>query len=200
VSIVRRHGRVLALVLAIVVLAAVLAGASSMVSRVREGRAQIEERLEQIARFERLALDARALEAAIADLDAGGRSAELLVSAPSDRVATAELQQMLKSTVGRAGGTLTSARVLESASLDAFRKVGIEVRASLGTRGLRDTLHQLEGGAPMLLVENLVIVSRRAPRRRGASTRAQTLDVRFRLVGFMPEPSSGADGTPEARP
>ena len=183
-----RRGPVLALALLLAVLGAVAAGAVAFGQRIAEGASQIDDRLERIARFERLALDAEGLERAVADLDTGGRWADLLVDAPSDRVATANLQQLLKSIVAGTGGSLTSARVLEPESIEGFRKVGLEVRASLGTRGLRDTLHRLESGPPMLLVESLVVVARRASRRRANRLAGQTLDVRFRLVGFMPEP------------
>ncbi len=187
-SAVRRQGPVLALALLLVLLGALGAGALAFGQRIADGASQIDDRLERIARFERLALDTEGLERAIADLETQGRWADLLVDAPSDRVATANLQQLLKSIVASTGGSLTSARVLEPESIEGFRKVGLEVRASLGTRGLRDTLHRLESGSPMLLVESLVVVSRRASRRRAKRLAGQALDVRFRLVGFMPEP------------
>ncbi len=187
-SALRHRGPLLALALLLALVGAVAAGAIAFGKRIADGASQIDDRLERIARFERLALDAAGLEKAIADLGTSGRWAELLVDAPSDRVATADLQQLLKSIVAGTGGSLTSARVLEPESIEGFRKVGLEVRASLATRGLRDTLHRLESGPPMLLVESLVVVSRRAPRRRANRLAGQTLDVRFRLVGFMPEP------------
>ena len=187
-SALRHRGPLLALALLLALVGAVAAGAIAFGKRIADGASQIDDRLERIARFERLALDAAGLEKAIADLGTSGRWAELLVDAPSDRVATADLQQLLKSIVAGTGGSLTSARVLEPESIEGFRKVGLEVRASLATRGLRATLHRLESGPPMLLVESLVVVSRRAPRRRANRLAGQTLDVRFRLVGFMPEP------------
>ena len=187
-SALRHRGPLLALALLLALVGAVAAGAIAFGKRIADGVSQNDDRLERIARFERLALDAAGLEKAIADLGTSGRWAELLVDAPSDRVATADLQQLLKSIVAGTGGSLTSARVLEPESIEGFRKVGLEVRASLATRGLRDTLHRLESGPPMLLVESLVVVSRRAPRRRANRLAGQTLDVRFRLVGFMPEP------------
>ena len=179
-SALRHRGPLLALALLLALVGAVAAGAIAFGKRIADGVSQIDDRLERIARFERLALDAAGLEKAIADLGTSGRWAELLVDAPSDRVATADLQQLLKSIVAGTGGSLTSARVLEPESIEGFRKVGLEVRASLATRGLRDTLHRLESGPPMLLVESLVVVSRRAPRRRANRLAGQTLDVRFR--------------------
>ena len=78
---------------------------------------------------------------------------------------------------------------------EARSELVLDARAALDTRGLRDVLYELESGAPMLMVENLTVIARRAQRRR-TRTVTRPLDVRFRLVGFMRARPSAEGETP----
>jgi general secretion pathway protein M len=182
----------LALLVALIVL---VAGLGWVVrGQLALGAQQIEERRDQVARLTRLTARLETMRGQVASLEAGSWWTPLVLDAPSDRLATADLQQRLKSILTRSGGTLTSARVLEPEDAGRFRQVGLDARVGASVQGLRDTLYELESGSPLLVVDDVVIVARRKSRRTRRNVRVPPLDVRFRVVGYMlaDEPPPGS--------
>jgi hypothetical protein len=99
---------------------------------------------------------------------------------------------------------LTSTQVLAPELASGFERVAISARLSLSGPALQRVLHELEGGLPVLIVDDVIVSARpaRRARRNSRSKRAGSqkasntetnLDVRFRLSGFMPaKPADGA--------
>lgn len=155
-------------------------------------------------RFRRLSTQVEPLEAELARLNADRSLTASLFNSPSGTLAAAELQTRLKRVIERSGGRLTSTQVLAPELASGFERVAVSARLSLSGSALQRVLHELEGGLPVLIVDDVIVSARpaRRARRNSRSKRAASrpapsaeinLDVRFRLSGFMPaRPADGA--------
>jgi hypothetical protein len=70
----------------------------------------------------------------------------------------------------------------------AARRVTVQATSDLDVNGLQATLHGLEGGRPLVLIDNLM-VRRPATRREGESDdkTLPRLTVELRIIGFYRE-------------
>ncbi len=106
----------------------------------------------------------------------------------SDRMAlaTAEIQQILKSAAKKSGAELISSRSLADDEEEPG-KVGVQVRAKSNIFGLRKLLYSLETGRPRLFIAEITI-SRggRAVYRFGKSESTnQSLDIQLQVFGYI---------------
>jgi hypothetical protein len=94
--------------------------------------------------------------------------------------------------VGKAGGSLTSTQVLEPEPLGDFERISVNVRMTGPTPALQKSLYALESAFPLLVIDDLLVVSRRAARRKRGQKVVQQdrLDVRYRVIGFY-DPQAG---------
>ena len=107
----------------------------------------------------------------------------------SDRMAlaTAEIQQILKSAANKSGAELISSRSLAADDEEEPGKVGVQVRAKSNIFGLRKLLYSLETGRPRLFIAEITI-SRggRAVYRFGKSESTnQSLDIQLQVFGYI---------------
>lgn len=106
-------------------------------------------------------------------------------------LAANSLQQYLVETIESNGGKLVSVGVEQPQSGEApgaARRVTVQATSDLDINGLQATLHGLEGGRPLVLIDNLM-VRRPATRREGESDdkTLPRLTVELRIVGFYRE-------------
>lgn len=159
--------------------------------RYAANRAAIEDLEERVARFEAIATRQASLEQELARTERAMNFSTLTLQADSATLAAADLQERVKAAVQDAGGSLTSTQILEAEKVDAFERVSVNVRMTGATPAVQKSLYALENGRPLLVIDDMLIVSRRTTVRLGQSQRAQQqdwLDVRFKVSGFYQPP------------
>jgi hypothetical protein len=191
-------GSLLARVLALALLAAVVAGGYLVV--VVPVMAAYRETGEAIERAESLLQRQRALAAQrpllIERLEEEKAQADEVagyLEGPSDALAAAQLQDLVKEVVEAAGGELRSTRILPADAVEASpgtRRTTLRVQLVVSIDGLAQTLYGLEAGQPYVLIDELT-VRNQAERRRRRSKGAEgpQLDVSHELSGFVREAS-----------
>ncbi|MCK5121706.1 MAG: type II secretion system protein M [Methylococcales bacterium] len=102
-------------------------------------------------------------------------------------LASADLQQFIKSAISQAGGQLTSTQVLPSKNEDGFNRVTVKVRMSGDIEVLRNVLHEIESSVPVMIIDQIDIRPVRGKRNR--KTRkiqpSNKLNVNFQVTGFL---------------
>ena len=102
-------------------------------------------------------------------------------------LASADLQQLIKTAVIDAGGRLISTQVVPEIEEDHFIRTSVKVRMSGDTSALRNVLYEIESARPMLIVDNLTIrtVRGRRDRRTRKLLPSNELNVNFDVSGYM---------------
>ncbi len=105
----------------------------------------------------------------------------------TEALASAELQNMVKTAVTEAGGQLTSTQGLPGRLEDGFFRVAVKVRMSASMETLGSVLHSIEAAVPMLIVDQLDISPVRGVRNRSTNKidPSSQLNVSFQVVSFM---------------
>jgi hypothetical protein len=148
-----------------------------------------------IARFKGVAAARESLSRQLARVRSNPSLEGALMRAATVTLAAAQLQQQLKSTVEERGGSVVSSQALDGEAVGPFVKVKINVRMTLTMPQLQRVLYRLESQRPVLVVDELLVLSRQRRRRRNATDSAGDLDVRALLSGYMPgEPRKPAGG------
>lgn len=141
----------------------------------------------KVARFESIATRQTDLEQQLATVRQSINLDELTLQADSATLAAADLQERLKAAVQAAGGSLTSTQILEPEKVASFDRVSVNVRMTGTTPAVQRSLYALESGGPVLVVDDLLVVTRRTTVRLGNRRSAKQqdwLDVRFKVSGF----------------
>ncbi|MEX6500763.1 type II secretion system protein GspM [Pseudomonas zhanjiangensis] len=150
--------------------------------------ADLQQRLEV---YQRLVAELPAQEARLAELKQDNPMSRLVIAEPRPALAGAELQQQIGQLVGQVDAQIVSTQILSREDAEApVPAVGIKVHLRGETEQLVRLLYELANHEPLLLVENIVVLSN--PRvdmqrlRRAADLKAvPSLDVTFDLKGFI---------------
>lgn len=107
----------------------------------------------------------------------------------TEALASADLQNIVKTAVTDAGGQLTSTQGLPGKIDNGFTRVAVRVRMTGSMETLRAVLRAFAKNVPLLIVDQIDIVPMRAAQRRvspnnNISPTAQ-LNVSFQVVSFM---------------
>ncbi|GMQ76355.1 MAG: hypothetical protein BMS9Abin01_1629 [Gammaproteobacteria bacterium] len=148
----------------------------------RDAIARIED---SIARYSRLSAQVEALRSAVGELEQSDDLARFVLAQESEPLAAAALQERVKSVVTSSAGTLTSTQVLPTKPEQGFKRIIVNVRMAVSMDALQRVLYELENDLPYLLVDDIVILSRTARKRRRTTQAVDLLDVRFNLYGYM---------------
>ena len=179
-------GRVLALVLLIGVCAGayvtVVAPLWSDYWSSRQSRLQSAEIL---ARYQRLGGSLEALETRLAALLDAQASQGGYLSGESNALAAATLQNHVNGVVGSTGEKIRSIQVLPVQEKTGFMRIAIRVQVPIRIGGLRRVLHALEGGLPLVFIDNLDIRRRKVGQRWFKENEDVYMDVRFDVIGYM---------------
>lgn len=146
------------------------------------------EAAERIARY-RILIDKRdSFAAQLRQLAERPRERGFFIQADNPELVAADLQQRIKEMITKADGTLVSIQSLSGGSDGPVRKIEIKVRMKGDVEALAKVLFDIERSTPVLMVEDLSIRSRRTVRgRRSDRVEGYSLDVNFRVVGYMME-------------
>ncbi len=93
------------------------------------------------------------------DLAARSQDASLLLEGDKTGIAGANLQRILSGVVAEHGGTASSFQVLPPKEDGNLMRIPVGLSISVGIDGLRDILHSLETGTPLIFVDDIVIRS-----------------------------------------
>jgi len=150
------RGRVLAVLILLVLIAAVWVGVVTPASN------WYADRQERLLTQQTLARRMAQIAAGLPELRQ--RAANTQVSAPvavlegaTDAVAGAGLQQMLQSIAGKAGATLASTEVLPGEQIGEYRRIGVRFAVTAQWPVLVNLLQSITGGSPRMFVNDLQI-------------------------------------------
>lgn len=141
--------------------------------------------------YQRLVAELPAQEARLAELKRSDPMTRLVFAETRPALAGAELQQQIGQLVGQIGAQVISTQILSLEDAEApLPAVGIKVHMRGETEQLVRLLYELAHHQPLLLVENIVVLSN--PRvdmqriRQAADLKAvPSLDITFDLKGFI---------------
>ncbi|MFZ3205913.1 MAG: type II secretion system protein GspM [Pseudomonas sp.] len=150
--------------------------------------AGLQQRLEV---YQRLVAELPAQEARLAELKGSDPVARLIIAETRPALASAELQQQIGQLIGEIGAQVISTQILSLEDTESpLPAVGIKVHLRGETEQLVRLLRELANHQPLLLVENIVVLSN--PRvdmqriRQAADLKAvPSLDITFDLRGFI---------------
>ncbi len=178
------RGKVLALGLCVLVVAAIyLAAVAPMVSLYEANAERLQERQELAQRLQR---SARALPVLRDEADAAQNQASdenLLLEGDSDSVAAAALQSTVKDVVESAGARLISVEVLTSDKRENLQRVGIHVSFSGNLALLTTVLQGMQLAHPVILVDNVDIQGADSADQGGSQ---KQLAIALDVYGFKP--------------
>jgi general secretion pathway protein M len=188
-----RPGSLLSRVLALVLLAAAVAGGYLLVvvpvlNAYRETGEAIEQAETLLQRQRGLAAQRPLLIGRIEQEKEQAEAMAGYLQGPSDALAAAQLQDRLKAVVEAAGGELRSTRILPAEAIEASpgtRRATLQVQMIVSIDGLAEILYGLEAGQPYVLIDELLVRNQRERRRRGEPEDEPTLDVHLKLSGFV---------------
>ena len=186
-------GSLLSRALALALLGAVLLGAyvlviAPVVGLYRETDAAIETAEILLQRHRTLAAQRSDLSAR---LDAETEQAAAIagyLEGPSDPLALAQLQDLVKGVVEAAGGELRSTQILPAQAVAASpgtRRATLRVQMVVAIDGLAEILYDLESGQPYVLIDELAVRSQRIRRLSGGPGGPPLLGVSLQLSGFV---------------
>lgn len=162
-----------------------------LLGQYRSGNEQIDELEQRLAVYQRLIAELPAQEERLAELKRDNPMSRLLLAESRPALAGAELQQQVGRLVGEMGAQLVSIQIVTTADGEApVPSVGLKIHMRGETEQLVRLLYALSYHEPLLLVENMVVLSN--PRvdmqrfRRVEDLKAvPSLDVTFDLKGFI---------------
>jgi general secretion pathway protein M len=162
-----------------------------LLSRFQSDEEVIADLQQRLQVYQRLVTELPAQEARLAELKQDSPMSRLLFAETRPALAGAELQQQIGQLVGQSGAQVVSTQILSRESAEApVPAVGIKVHLRGETEQLVRLLFDLANHEPLLLVENIVVLSN--PRvdmqriRSLADLKAvPSLDVTFDLKGFI---------------
>lgn len=182
--------RLFARLLALVLLVGVCAGAYVAVveplwSDYRSSQQSRLQSAELLARYQRLGGSVEALEAKLAALLSAQAAQGGYLTGESSALAAASLQNLVKNIVGSTGEKIRSTQVLPVQRESGLMRIAIRVQVPIRIGGLRRVLHALEGGMPLVFIDNLDIRRRKVGRRRIEENEDVYMDVRFEVIGYL---------------
>jgi general secretion pathway protein M len=104
----------------------------------------------------------------------------------TEALASADLQNIVKTAVTDAGGQLTSTQGLPGKIEDGFNRVAVRVRMTGNIETLRSVLRSFAANVPILIIDQIDITPVRGLRNRASKIEASgQLNVSFQVVSFM---------------
>ncbi|MGZ4958414.1 MAG: type II secretion system protein GspM [Methylomonas sp.] len=121
------------------------------------------------------------------DLSAQFQAQGYFSTRDTEALASADLQNIVKTAIADAGGQLTSTQGLPGKMDKGFNRVAVRVRMTGNIESLRTVLHSLAVNVPVLIVDQLDITPVRGIRSRTSNKIEPNtqLNVSFEVVSFM---------------
>ncbi len=111
----------------------------------------------QIQRYQRTAQREPQLRRQLVTLQARRLPASALLQGDSSAIAGANLQQLIKRRVQRAGGHLESTQILPGKESNILERIAIRAQFTGSMEALQNVLYKIEFGQPRLFIERIEI-------------------------------------------
>ena len=134
-----------------------------------EINADIDEQAFRIKRYQRVIASR---EEVLIDVEQGRKEINALGyfnTQESSSLATAELQNSIKTMAVNAGGELSSSQVLPNKEQDGLVRITVKVKLTGDMEMLRSLLYEIEVKKPLLIIDNITVMP--APKKRNRKTR-----------------------------
>ncbi len=86
-----------------------------------------------------------------------GQDKSLLLEGDKTGVAGANLQSLVNGLVTANGGTASSIQILPPKEDGNLMRISVSLSINVGTDGLRDIVHSLETGTPLIFIDDIVV-------------------------------------------
>lgn len=201
----RPQRQALALLLLLAVLVLLVGGVVQPLLRHYWSNAQeIEALHSRLELFRRLAAELPEQQQSLAQLQEHDLAAQLLFQEPRPALAAASLQQLVGQLVSQAGGQVISTQIMPRERGDTpLPEVALRVQMRGDSRTLVGVLHGLAYSQPLLLTQNLAVVSnqrmrpaQRLLRNAPSVEEVPPLDLSFTVVGYTRRVSDEANNEP----
>jgi general secretion pathway protein M len=179
--------RALALAILIGVLAVAYLG---IVQPIVETRADQREQLDgletALSRYRRVSQQRPAREAELASLKQRAAAEDGLLRGANETLMAAAVQNRIKELVASAQGEVKSMQILPAQSDGHLRRITVRGQMAMTVEATQRLFHELEGGEPLLFLDNVNIRSMQESRRRRERDRAgdDMLDLRVDVYGY----------------
>jgi hypothetical protein len=144
----------------------------------------------RLAHYQRAAARLEALEERRSQFEIAAAGPLPYITAESDSLVIAALQEAVRQTVESNGAELIGTRVLDGVSQEGFRRLGMRVTLAAALAPLQATLYALEAGATVHLIDDLSIQRRYDNTATAVADADPLLDVAFDIVVYRRESSS----------
>jgi general secretion pathway protein M len=173
-----RSGKALALAIAaVVILSFYFVAVAPVLAFYDSNAVKLEDRRQMLARYEAAKRDLPALRTQAQNLAAQSGETSTLFSAPSDAVAAANVQSMLKDLVEAGGAKLATTQTLPAEARGNLRRVGVRISFSGDMTLVTGVLVGIDAARPALAIGGLELHS-------GGGKDGQTLTVAMDVYGF----------------
>jgi general secretion pathway protein M len=103
----------------------------------------------------------------------------------NESLATAQLQNRIKTIIETGGGELRSTQVLPVRDEGKFRRIIVRGQMATNTAAMQHIFYDIESASPYLILDNIDIRARPSPRTPENGPTDTMLDVRFDLYGYV---------------
>jgi general secretion pathway protein M len=142
-----------------------------------------------LADFQRLAQRGAIYQTRLDDLAADESASGLYLDGSTEARAAADLQERVTTLIRTKGGTTKSSEVLSSDAREDLRRIAVRVQFTAFTAQIQQVLHALEGGRPLVFIDNLEIESRTGRIYSQNAAKESILTIRMDIMGYLrPEP------------
>jgi general secretion pathway protein M len=171
-------------ILLLLLLFAYVGVAQPLLDSYAAARANTDTMRSAIARAETATMTTSDLEQQLALMKEQARSANGFLPTTSDALASATLQDLIKTAVDKVHGNLRSTQILTPRDEAAARRVAVRAQFSTDLAGMQKVVYELETTPSILFLSN-VQISRQQGVAAGSRAASSALEVQFDIVGYM---------------
>jgi general secretion pathway protein M len=144
---------------------------------------------DNLARYRRIAEQRASREAELAELKRRPATEDGLLRGANETLMAAAIQNRIKALVDAAHGELKSIQILPPQADGRLRRITVRGQIAMTVETAQRVFHELEGGEPLLFLDNVGIRSREETRRRRERTEDGMLDIHLDVYGYaQPQP------------
>jgi general secretion pathway protein M len=144
---------------------------------------------DNLARYRRSAEQRASREAELAQLKQRAATEDGLLRGANETLMAAAIQNRIKALVDAAHGELKSVQILPPQPDGRLRRITVRGQIAMTVETAQRVFHDLEGGEPLLFLDNVGIRSREETRRRRERTEDGMLDIHLDVYGYaQPQP------------
>jgi general secretion pathway protein M len=183
-------GKALAVALLVGLLALAYFGVVQPVIASRiDQRAEIAQLESTLVRYRRIAERRISREAELVELKRRATEADGLLRGANETLMAAAIQNRIKALVDAAHGELKSMQIMPPQADGPLRRITVRGQIAMTVEAAQRVFYDLEGGEPVLFLDNVGIRSREEARRRRERTDNDLLEVHLDVYGYaQPQP------------